>query len=388
MALDPQDAGRTQASASGSDSREVGAAEPPLVLVVDDNLQNRLVAEGHLLAFGYRVAMADGGEAALQMFEEQPPDLILLDVLMPGMDGLEVCRRIRAMPGGLDVPICFLTALSDLGTFKEASEAGGDDYLSKPIRQSELLLRVRSLIRIRRLQRALEQRNEELLFEQEQRRRLAAMLVHDLKSPLAAQLLNCDYLAGMPMEADALEAIDDVRQAARWMQRMLLELLDLHRAEDAALRPRREPVRIEDAVRDAFSRVQPLSAEAGQQLEVAVEPEDLILDVDPDLFQRVLANLLDNCAKYAPRGRAVRVDVRRHPEETLITVIDGGPGIPAAQRDAIFSLYGQLEAGAHRTSRGLGLAFCRVAVQAHGGTIDVVDAPTGGTAFRIALPHT
>src|SRR5262249_1341684 len=123
------------------------------VLVVDDNFQNREVAEGHLVGAGYQAIQAESGEAALALVESGAPwpDLILLDVLTPGLDGVGTCRRIRSRPGGPTVPILFLTALGDLGTHKAALDSGADDFLTKPINRTELLIRVRSLLRIKAL---------------------------------------------------------------------------------------------------------------------------------------------------------------------------------------------------------------------------------------------
>ena len=129
------------------------ADAPPTILVVDDNLQNREVAEGHLVGAGYQAVQADSGLAALGMLESGAvrPDLVLLDVLMPGLDGFETCRRIRALPDGSRLPVLFLTALGDLGTHKAALDSGADDFLTKPINRTELLIRVRSLLRIKAL---------------------------------------------------------------------------------------------------------------------------------------------------------------------------------------------------------------------------------------------
>ena len=118
---------------------------------MDDNLQNRLVVEGHLVAAGYQVIQAENGKEAVEIFASHPADLVLLDVVMPVMDGFEACRRIRAMDRGRDVPILFVTAHSDLQTHEKAIESGADDFLSKPIQCVELLLRTKSLLRIRRL---------------------------------------------------------------------------------------------------------------------------------------------------------------------------------------------------------------------------------------------
>ena len=135
----------------------VTSVETPVrVLIIDDNLQNREVAEGHLVGAGYQAIQAEGGEQGLALLEEERPDLVLLDVLMPGMDGFETCRQIRMLPVVGDTPVLFLTALGDLGTHKQALDSGADDFLTKPINRTELLIRVRSLLRIKQIVRRAE----------------------------------------------------------------------------------------------------------------------------------------------------------------------------------------------------------------------------------------
>src|SRR5580704_18453719 len=161
----------------------------PTILVVDDNLQNREVAEGHLVGAGYDVLQAEGGAQALTLLQGRRPDLVLLDVLMPGMDGFETCRRIRALPEVGDLPVLFLTALGDLETHKAALESGADDFLT------ELLIRVRSLLRIKRLSdelranvQVIRTQRDALLAAQRQKDELTALIVHDLKNPLSSIL--------------------------------------------------------------------------------------------------------------------------------------------------------------------------------------------------------
>src|SRR6185369_5270762 len=145
--------------------------------------------EGHLIAAGYAAVQADGGERALELFAERRPDLVLLDVLMPRMDGLETCRRLRGLPGGTDTPILFLTALGDLGTHRAALDSGADDFLTKPINRTELMIRIRSLLRIGRLAREqkrsyelIRQQRDALIEAERQRQELSALIVHDLKN--------------------------------------------------------------------------------------------------------------------------------------------------------------------------------------------------------------
>ena len=218
---------------------------PVRVLVVDDNLPNREVAEGHLATAGYEAIQAEGGEEALQLIEQHRPDLVLLDVLMPGMDGFETCRQIRMLPVVGDTPILFLTALGDLGTHKQALDSGADDFLTKPINRTELLIRVRSLLRIKQLGDELKNnydvirsQRDELLAAQRQKEELTALIVHDLKNPLSSILSNAQFVLGRhQLGADERESLDDVVRASQSMVRLVMNLLDISRSEDGALVP-------------------------------------------------------------------------------------------------------------------------------------------------------
>src|SRR3954470_21490428 len=124
---------------------------PPKILVVDDNAQNRALAQATLEDEGYEVILAETGEAGVQAVQEQRPDCVLLDVRMPGMDGFAVCARIRALPEARETPVVFLTALRAVDTFDQALRAGGDDFLTKPVRPTELVLRIQAALKLRRM---------------------------------------------------------------------------------------------------------------------------------------------------------------------------------------------------------------------------------------------
>ncbi len=177
---------------------------PPTVLVVDDNRDNRALVEATLEDEGFRVVQADSGEAALRAFAAERPDCVVLDVQMPGMDGVAVCRRLRELPGG-DVPIVFVTAQRDLATFDRAVAAGGDDFLTKPVRPSELLARVRSMVAMRRmaaersaLYDEVKRQRDALIRVQLQKEQMTAYLVHDLKNPVNAIALHAQIVRRDP----------------------------------------------------------------------------------------------------------------------------------------------------------------------------------------------
>jgi two-component system, sensor histidine kinase and response regulator len=370
------------------------------ILVVDDNLQNRLVVEGHLVAAGYQVIQAENGKEAVEIFAFNPVDLVLLDVVMPVMDGFEACRQIRAMEGGGEVPILFLTAYGDLQTHEKAIESGADDFLSKPIQRVELLLRTKSLLRIRRLEQELVRSNahvrsqrDALLRAQQEKRRLTAMIVHDLRGPLGCVLGNADYVLDSARLTESLqEALQDIHASADGMDRMLNDLLDIARSEDGVLAPKLKPVDVPDLLDEVRSYLRGRERNSRHQVVIDSRPDLGPVQADRDLIRRVIENLVENSTKYAPAWTDIRVEVSLEGGERLLfKVRDGGPGVPPEFRSKIFEQYVQLDRDRHkhaRGGRGLGLAFCRLAVEAHGGQIWVENNQPAGSAFCFWIPLT
>jgi two-component system sensor histidine kinase/response regulator len=364
------------------------------ILVVDDNAQNRALAQATLEDEGYSVLLAATGEEGLRLVQSERPDCVLLDVRMPGTDGFAVCSRIRALPEGSDTPVVFLTALRDVDTFDQALRAGGDDFLTKPVRPTELVLRVQAALRLRRMHADLREHYElvrrqrdDLMRLQLQKERLSAFVVHDLKNPvntldLHAQLL----LRNAALPESARESVQHIREEARSLLRLILNLLDISKSEQARLTPRPSRVDLEALTRDIVegfalrARSSQLSFE--RQIEVSH------VHADPDLLRRVLENLVDNAIRHAPAASTLRLSISAEPGFTLIRVADQGRGIPAEDREKVFEAFVQgstRDALAARTSRGLGLAFCRLAVEAHRGSISVEDAQPGAV-FCVRLP--
>ena len=171
------------------------------ILVVDDNEANRSLAQNTLEDEGYEVVLATGGAEGIAAFEKERPDCVLLDVRMPDIDGFAVCERIRALPHGSETPVLFLTALRDVDTFDRALRAGGDDFLTKPIRPTELVVRVQSALKLRRMSvelrdhyELLKHQRDDLLRLQLQKERLTAFVVHDLKNPVNSMDLHAQLL--------------------------------------------------------------------------------------------------------------------------------------------------------------------------------------------------
>ncbi|HET7503502.1 MAG TPA: hybrid sensor histidine kinase/response regulator [Kofleriaceae bacterium] len=358
------------------------AGRHTLVLVVDDNAENRALARATLEDEGYRVVLASSGAEGVEAFVEHQPDCVLLDVQMPGMDGITACGLIREAPGGRDVPIVFVTAQRDVETFDRARLAGGDDFLTKPVRPTELVLRMQVAMKLHRIAAErnelfdlMRRQRDDVMRLQLQREQLIAFLVHDLKNPVHAiklhgELIARDQQASPRSRASAASIQSDTGA----LLRMIMNLLDLSKADEGRLVPASQPIELSGLAAEVKTAMAARARTADVDL-VADVPSRTIHG-DPDLIRRMLENLVDNAIRHAPERSAVRVSAADQGPHVEIRVADAGPGVPPALRERVFDRFVQGEA-ASRAGRGLGLAFCKLAVEAHGGAIWIEDAQPG-----------
>lgn len=362
------------------------------VLVVDDSPHNLLVASGHLMAAGYDVITANSGEEALERLATDRVDLVVLDILMPGLGGFATCRQIRATPAIADTPVLFLTALGDREATAPALEAGGDDLLPKPFHRAELLLRARALIRqyhttreLKNALAALDAQNEALRRSEHDKRRISQLIVHDLKGPIGAALANAELLLTQVGQPHA-EAVDDIRIALNQLDRTARDLLDLSRAETSALQPQAEPFSLVELVAEVANAFRGMARWTDVTLEVDVTVDRVV--ADRELMRRLLQNLVHNAIKHTPARSKVTIAASADAEGLLVQVLDQGSGVPAAQAERIFEQFVTLDDGVpRRNSHGLGLAFCRLAAEAHGGRIWVAPREGTGAAFSVRIPQ-
>ena len=364
------------------------------MLVVDDNAENRALARATLEDEGFTVRLATSGPEAVEAFEREPADCVLLDIRMPGMDGIAVCRRLRELPSGHDVPILFLTAQRDVDTFDRARDAGGDDFLTKPVRPSELIARVGAAAKLRRI--SIERRElydvvraqrDDLLRLQLHKEQLVAFLVHDLKNPVNAIELQSQRIARDAAATErARDAAARIQIETRALLRMITNLLDLSKADEGGL----APVRRSFPLAELFAEVQEVMYLRAREARVtlAVQAGDLALVADRDLMLRTIENLVDNAIRYAPEETVVSLTATTGADGVEIRVADAGPGVPPELRAHVFERFAQAQGDAARarSSRGLGLAFCKVAALAHGGQIWIEDAAPGAI-FCLRIPH-
>lgn len=368
---------------------------PPTVLVVDDNVQNRALAQATLEDEGYRVVLAAGGEEGIAAFQREKPDCVLLDVRMPDVDGPTACERIRALPGGRDVPIVFVTAQRDVETFDRTMRAGGDDFMTKPFRPSELVARVEAALKLRKLatERSelyaqVKEQREDLQRLQLQKEQLVAFLVHDLKNPVNAIDLQAELvLRDRDASPRSRRCAEKIREEGRALLRMITTLLDIAKADEGRLAPVRRPVDLRGLAASVVDELEARAQSSGVQLTCELDAMDaMMVSADPDLLRRVLENLVENAIHHAPEDSNVEIDARPAGGGIELRVRDAGAGVPPELREHIFERFVRGPQVATRQNRGLGLAFCKLAVEAHGGRIWIEDAAPGA-AFCVWIGH-
>ncbi len=358
------------------------------VLVVDDEPANVDLLVRRLEALGADTLRASNGEDALGIADRELPDLILLDVMMPGIDGFDTCRRLKMNDRTAPIPVIFATAKTDSEDLQKGFEVGGVDYITKPIGPIELAARVRSAIYTKRLQDELRGTNEELRKVEHSRQELIGMLGHDIRNlanSLVAflQLVRLGQLDASRPEFGELLGLSESNVTE--LLRMVNALLDVYKMEEGRLQADQQVVRIEDLAKKSMSQLAAEARARGVSLSCVVG--DVNAFVDETLLVRVLTNLLANAVKHTPSGGSavVEADAAKNGWVT-VRVRDTGPGIPAAEAANVFDRFYQTAGGRSRGGTGLGLAFCKLAIELHGGTIRVANPGEPGATVELTLP--
>ncbi len=357
------------------------ASEPKIVLVVDDQEQNLQIVASVLSKSGHDVILASSGEQAFEQLAARAPDLILLDVLMPGMNGLDVCRKIKADERWEELPVIFLSAADNKNLIVEALECGGVDYVTKPFNRAELLTRVRTHL-------ALKQARDELRMLAKDKDELLGILTHDLQNNLTGTRLNAELLrvSGSPQKREA--CIGNIIQAT---DSLIAFVMEFH-ANQSADRFQIEPFDLDlnDLLEDALSRHE---AAAGQKrISIQFERSEKVVMAwaDRRRLAQVLDNLITNALKFSPEGRTIVLEAGNGPEGWAhFSVQDQGPGFSAEDKKNLFHRYGRLSAKptGSEISIGLGLSIVKRLVEGMKGRI-VLDSEAGkGAAFTVWVPQ-
>jgi signal transduction histidine kinase len=363
---------------------------PAPLMIVDDEPENLNVLGAMLRGAGWAVRVFPQGELALAAAREEPPALVLLDVRMPGMNGYDLCRCFKEDERLCQIPILFISALAASADIAAGFACGGVDYITKPFREIEVLARIHTHLALRAAYVQLAQEHAHLQLLEHQRDRLTHMLVHDMRSTLQVvggylEILLINARATLPAEVH--DNLQSALQGTCMLGQMVSSVIDVSRMESADIPLHRRAIQVGQIFRGACAQaLHPMHAQC--ITERIAEPCPPLL-CDLGLSTRILANLLANALRLSPAGSMIELGAAADPGGVRIWVRDQGPGIPAAYQQRIFEKFAVLEqpVGAHYPSTGLGLAFCKLAVEAQAGTLGVISQPGHGSTFWFTLPE-
>ena len=341
------------------------------ILVVDDIPDNLLLIQLALEQEGYQVVLAHDGATALKQISKAPPSLILLDVMMPGMDGYEVTRHIRQNKNIPFIPILLVTAREE-SSLVQGLDAGADEFVRKPFSIEELQARVRSMLRLK-----------ETI---DQRENFVSCLTHDLRTPLVAANRMLDLIGQQAfgdVTVEQEEAIANIVSSNKNMLEMLNTLLETHQYELGQKTLSFIPIDFQQLITEVVVELKPLATEKGLELEQDIASNVAKVKGDRLELRRVLTNLIGNAIKFTDTG-TVKISLFQQDSEVLIEVRDSGMGISKKDREIILQRYHQ---GNHRRAgKGLGLYLCQQIINAHEGKLTVESELEQGTTFTISIP--
>lgn len=365
-------------------------APAPGILIVDDTAANLTLLSDALREQGYRPRPVPSGALALQAAAAEPPDLVLLDIGMPEMDGYEVCRRLKSHEALAEIPVLFVTALGDSGAKLRAFEVGGVDYVTKPFQLEEVLARVATHLDLRRQRRLLQQSLERERALERLRDSLVHMIVHDLRSPLSTVTQRLEMAAAhgsVSQDPRLAKWIEGARRSADRVVEMVSTMLDVSRLESGGLEPCLADIDLLELASQVVAR---LASQRGER-EVTISAPDgpAIARADGALLDRVVQNLLANAIQHTEPDGRIELAVVVHEAVVRVSLRDDGRGIPSELAPRVFDKFFQVESPTERRahSSGLGLAFCRLAVEAQGGRIGVGSEVGHGSTFWFEIPR-
>lgn len=352
-------------------SKDRANKEQGKILIVDDRLDNLRLLSQILVGQGYEVRKAINGSTALMGIKTFPPDLILLDINMPGLSGYEVCQKLKSDRAYKQIPIVFLSASDKVTDKVKAFEVGGMDYITKPFQVAEVIARVETQIKLRR-------------FNQ-MRENLSKAIVHDLKNPLSIITLTSSSLIRRKcLEGKNLEALQTVNSTAMRLDSLLNDLLMVAKMDADKLVLHKTEVDLDELVNSVVVRFK--VAASARQIDLIRDISHLNKKVlvDRNLIQRAIENLLSNALKFSPPNSSIIIQVVYPQSDRVeVRVIDRGIGVKPELREQIFESYNTGEYIDGVSQIGLGLSFCKMVMEAHQGKISIRDNHPCGAIFTL-----
>ncbi|MCB1193052.1 MAG: hybrid sensor histidine kinase/response regulator [Leptospiraceae bacterium] len=370
----------------------------PLILIVDDRLDNLQVLNDTLKAANYSLAVANNGAIAIEFLKKRKPDLILLDIEMPDMDGYEVCKSIKSDQETTSIPIIFLTVKTEVDSIVKGLEYGAVDYITKPFNTKELLARVSTHIELKlskeKLETALEQLNQkaqELDLANKTKDKFFSILSHDLSNIFGSfnNLMEIwkFYKRGAPEES-FVKILVNVENSAKMGYDLLVNLLEWSRIQTGKIDFKPKKLKLKEIVEGSFKLLGNNAGTKNITLSLNI-PEIATIYADPNMLGIIIRNLVSNAIKFTPSGGKVEVISEEKDGFTEISVADNGVGISQENIAKLFRIDSQHKTNGTNKERGtgLGLILCKEFIDKHNGEIWVHSLPGKGSQFFIKFPN-
>jgi signal transduction histidine kinase len=358
----------------------------PLILAVDDEPANLHLLQ-RVVKGRYRIMTVASGQEALDMLAQAPFDLILLDIMMPGMTGLQALERIRANPKTSDIPVILISALSDADDITNGLEMGANDYIAKPIDLDVTRARIQTQVALKQLVDERKSTIEKLEAAQEMKNRFVRMASHDLKGPLMNIRMVMSLLPKMvDMNPDVSEMIEAAESSLDTMHMVIKDFLDTAAIQSEAMDLHLNPVAVEQVVTEI---VKEHSVNSNRKnIGLALGDVSGLIYADPARYHQALGNLVSNAIKYSPPDTTVNIWTECDGNEVCVYVADQGPGIPLEDQNRLFTEFGKLtpRPTGGEASTGLGLWIVKHLINLQRGDVGLISPPEGGSTFWIRMP--
>ncbi|PIE35148.1 hybrid sensor histidine kinase/response regulator [candidate division KSB3 bacterium] len=359
------------------------AVKPPFILMVDDTPKNLQILGNILKTAGYHFTPASSGAQALKIVEKRHPHVILLDIMMPGMDGFEVCTRLKASSETREIPVIFLTAKTDVEDITKGFELGAVDYVTKPFRKKELLARIRTQL-------ALQQSQEKLRELNATKDKFFSIISHDLRGPFNGFLGLTDIMIEHleEFEADKLrDMLTKQKKSAQALLALLENLLTWSRIQRGVMKIAPTLLSLDDIIRSNLFLFT-LTADQKQITITNRVPQETLVYADHNVVNTVIRNLLSNALKFTSAGGTIDISAIPKAEYVTVAVSDTGIGMSPEILSTLFRIdvrHSQIGTAGERGT-GLGMILCKELLEKNGGTFEVESEQGCGTTFRFKLP--
>ena len=360
------------------------------ILIVDDVVSNVLLLKILLANQKFQVCTANNGTTCIEMARKEHPDLILLDVMMPDMNGFDTATVLKKEEGTKDIPIIFLTALNTPQDLVHGFQVGASDFLTKPFNKEELVMRVTQQISLVAAKRIIEKQNAELRATLDNRDKMYSVIAHDLRSPMASirMVLNLVVASATPeaVGPELYALLDQANRESEEVHDLLDNLLKWTKSQTGRLTVVKQDLDLNDIIPGVVEIFEAIAFTKRIKLDLQKTDAPLVVNADNDMLKTVVRNFLSNAIKFSPEDSSIEIIMGSEGEMAKVSVRDHGVGIAADRLGSIFHKGETTYGTGGEEGSGLGLQLCQDFARKNGGDCTVESVEGQGSTFSVLIP--